>query len=56
MSSLRTTSVFLDRKDYEAAKRLGRKSKSSAGAVIRIALAAYLARESKKAKRQVVAA
>jgi hypothetical protein len=54
MSSLQTTSLFLDRKDYAATQRIARQKKTSAGAVIRIAMAEFLAREAKK--RKVVAA
>jgi len=56
MSPLQTATLFLDRKEYQAAKTLGRRTKTSAGAVIRLALSEYLARESKKSKRKVVAA
>ena len=56
MSKLQLTAFFADRKDYQAAKTLGRRTKTSAGAVIRLALSEYLARESKKSKRKVVAA
>jgi hypothetical protein len=39
MSPLQTASLFLDRKDYARAKALGRKTGTSAGAIIRVALA-----------------
>lgn len=55
MSSLQTTTLFLDRKDYASTQRIARQQKTSAGAVIRVAMSEYIARESKKAKRKVIA-
>jgi hypothetical protein len=48
MSQLQITAFFADRKDYQAAKTLGRRTKTSAGAIIRLALSEYLARQKKR--------
>jgi len=48
---LQFTAIFLDPRDWRAAKELGRTQSISAGQVVRIALSRYLEREAAKAAR-----
>jgi hypothetical protein len=49
---LQFTAIFLDPRDWRAAKELGKATKTSAGAVVREALSQHLARRKRQAAQQ----